>query len=290
VRLAPVGEDVLIAYRSGRNAVIVQLLTHAGGQFQGRWRTLVEPGVWINRVRLTSGTFDPFASLDNQWHLAIDADPQGRSAIAVSLGGTDLPQGHSEYFGEPLDPNLVSGAIITVLDAGGARLRATPVDTHVLSEVHGIRWARDAFILAGRLRTEVRADGGGWDGFIAPVGSDYSTQLQVLDFNLGDVIFDVAALGDGRLVLAGSTGYVQNPSGGSISEAAEPLLAVLPSVGAAPQRVLIPAGPRENQIRTVGAWHDQWLIGGVVNGPGTHSADSDPALLTWDGFLRSQDF
>ena len=96
--------------------------------------------------------------------------------------------------------------------------------------------------------------------------------------------------GDGSIAIAGSTAYVQNPTGGSISESAEPLLAVLPATSGPAKRLPLPAGPRHNQVRTVAAWLHGWVIGGLQNGPGTHSADSDPTLLTCDGFLVAQDF
>jgi hypothetical protein len=139
--------------------------------------------------------------------------------------------------------------------------------------------------------TEERSDGGGWDGFVARVSpGNPATHLQVLDFDRGDVVFDVAALDDGSIAIAGSTAYVQNPTGGSISESAEPLLAVLPAAAAPARRLPLPTGPRQNQVRTVAAWRNGWVIGGLQNGPGTHSADSDPTLLTCDGFLRVQEF
>lgn len=292
VRLAAFGEDLLIAYRTGRNAVVEQLLSYRGGaEFERRWRTVIEPGVPIDMVRLTSGTFDPFGSLDNQWQLVLDVDTRGRSAIAVNLGGTELPSGHREYFGEPLDSALVNGAIVTVLDTDGHRMGATPVDTSVISELHAVHWAGESILLAGRMRTSVRDDGGGWDGFIARVSPGTAlAQLQPPDFDRGDVILDVAPLDDGRIAIAGSTAYVQNPTGGSISESAEPLLAVLPATLGPGQRLSLPAGLRHNQVRTVSAWLQGWVIGGLQNGPGTHSADSDPTLLTCDGFLEAQDF
>jgi hypothetical protein len=291
VRLAPLGEDLVVALRSGRNAVVAQRLSYSGGgNFQRVWRTVVEPGVPIDRVRLTSGTFDPFASLDNQWHLSLDCDERGRIAIAVSLGHTELPAAHANFFGEPVDPELVSGAILTVLSDNGQRVRATVVDTHVLSEVHVVRWVGDAVVVAGRMFTHP-GDAGGWDGFVAKsTAGDSSVEPEALDFDNGDVILDAVGLSDGRIVIAGSTAYSQNPTGGSISESSEPLLAVLPQAGTAVQRLSFPTGPRHNQLRTVAAWRGHWLTGGLQNGPGTHSADADPSLLTCDGFLREQAF
>src|SRR5215831_18803160 len=236
-RLAPIGEDLLATYRTGRNAVIVQRLSFTtAGNFNGSWRTIVEPGVPIYIVRLTGGTFDPFSSLDNQWHVLTDV-AEGRIAVAVRVGGTELTTGHRQFFGEPLDPALVSGAIVTVLDLNGRRLSATPIDTHVPSEVHTLRWSGDMVLLAGRQFTARKDDGTGWDGFLAAIRNGSEAAMQILDFDQGDVILDVATLNDGRIVLVGTTAYTQNPNGGSVSESAESLLAVIPQVGAPPQHV-----------------------------------------------------
>jgi hypothetical protein len=291
VRVAPVGDDLVLALRTGRNAVLVERLAFTGASgFERRWRTLVEPGVPIDVVRLTSGSFDPFASLDNQWHVALDVDEQGRSAVAVTLEHTELPVGHGQYFGESVDPALISGTIVTVVDATGVRLSATVVDTQVSSEVHVVRWVGNAVLVGGRILTTRRSDGGGWDGLLVQVTpGDPVAHLQALDFDRGDVILDVIPLRDGRIAIVGSSGYTQNPTGGSISENADPLLAVLAQIGASAQRVTLTSGPRHNQVRTVGSWDDRYLMGGLQNGPGTHSADGDPALLTCDGFLREQE-
>lgn len=289
VRLAPLGEDLVLVMRTGRNAVVAQRLTFPGaGMWVRSWRTLVEPGVPIDWVRLTGGSFDPFTSLDNQWHVVLDVDAQGRTAIAMNLGHTELPEGHRQYFHEPLDPALFNGVLVTLLGPDGGRLGATALDTQVLSELQVVRWVGGKVLLAGRLLTARRDDGGGWDAYVAQLTPGGGAQLQPLDFDRGDIIFDVAGLADGRIALAGSTGYTQNPDGASVSEDVQPLLAVLPGVGAAAQRLMLPPGPRQNQVRTLAPWLQHFLVGGVQNGPGTHSADADPSLLTWDGFLRMQ--
>ena len=291
VRIAPLGEDLVLALRTGRHAVVAHRMAHAGnGQFTRAWRTLVEPGVFIGAVGLTSGSFDPFNSLDNQWKLSLDVDAQGRSAIAVNLGYTELAEGHAQHFNEPVVRLVEHGTLATQLNAQGQRLGATVIDTRQRSEVHALRWAGDQLLVAGRVRTEQRADGFGWDAYLArlPAGGAAGGSVQVLDFDRGDVILDIAPTGDGRLLLAGATGYWQNPAGGSISEDAQPLLALVPAAGGPATRLGTTAGPRHNQLRTLGPWQGRWLIGGFENGPGTHSADADANKLTADGHLRDR--
>jgi hypothetical protein len=291
VRIAPLGEDLVIALRTGRHAVVAHRLAHGGnGQFTRSWRTLVEPGVFIGAIGLTSGTFDPFNSLDNQWKLSLDVDAQGRSAIAVNLGYTELAEGHAQHFNEAAVRQVEHGLLATQLNAQGQRLGATVVNTLQRSEVHALRWAGDQLLVAGRVRTTNPPDGFGWDAYLArlPAGGGAGGSVQVLDFGRGDVILDIAPTADGRLLLAGATGYAQNPAGGSISEDAQPLLALVPAAGGNATRLSAHAGPRHNQVRSLAPWQGRWLIGGFENGPGTHSADADPNRLTADGHLRDR--
>jgi len=143
------------------------------------------------------------------------------------------------------------------------------------------------FLLVGRVLSEVRSDGTGWDAFTAWVGQDGATgPYSVLDVDQGDVLFDVAALPGGRYLALGTTGYVQNPSGESISEAAQPLLALLNRDGTLAQNITYSGGARHNQLTTIAPLNGHWLLGGMINGPGTHSGDAQRELIVADGFLR----
>jgi len=86
--------------------------------------------------------------------------------------------------------------------------------------------------------------------------------------------------------VAGFSGYTQNPAGASISEGANALLAQLDAEGRLLQRLALPAAPRHNQLRSLSPWQGTWLLGGLADGPGTHSADTDPSLLRHDGYVR----
>ena len=95
-----------------------------------------------------------------------------------------------------------------------------------------------------------------------------------------------AQLPGGRYLALGTTGYVQNPSGASISEAAQPLLVVLNSDGSLAQNLGYTGGARHNQLTTIAPLNGRWLLGGMINGPGTHSGAADRKLVVADGFLR----
>jgi AraC-like DNA-binding protein len=288
-RVAAIGEDAALVLRTGRNAVVAYRLGYsATAGFITQWRRIVEPGVTIGGIGLTSGTFDPFGGLDNQWRVTMDVNAEGQIAVAVAIGLTEIVDGHSQHFNEPLDPAIGNGVLLTQIAPNGARMTTTVVDTVKKSEIHAIRWVGDTVALAGRVRSEIVPDGTGWDGYVTLVqpATRRVTAYRTVHVDRGEVIFDIAPLSGGRLLVGGSAGYIQNPSGGSISEEATPLLAVLDAQGRLIRRVPFAAGPRHNQIRSIAGWKGNLLIAGFDNGPGTHSADSNPALLTADGFLE----
>ncbi len=288
-RLAAVGEDLVLGLRTGRHAVLLHQLGYsAAAGFQKQWRSLVEPGVHIGTRGLFSGSFDPFKALDHQWRLLLDADAQGRIAVAVSLMDTDLIEGHGQHFGETLDPTAAYGLLLSQFSASGQRLGTLLINTRQRSEPHALRWVGDRIAVAGRVRSQQTAEG--WDAYLAlvPAGSQALAAYRVLDFEQGDIIFDIAPLADGRMLVSGSSGYTQNPMGASVSEAAAPLLALLASDGTLIRRVSVAAGPRHNQLRSLAPWGQGYLLGGMVNGPGTHSADADLNLLKADGWVAER--
>jgi hypothetical protein len=288
VRMAPVGENLVVALRTGRNAVVAYRLEFAQpGGFSRTWRTLVEPGVSMFGIGITSGTFDTFNALENHFHVHLDADGQGNIAVAVA-GRPDfaLFAAHADFFHEPTA--VTSGLLVSRLGANGQRLGTTPIDTTQVSELHGVRLNGNDIGLVGRVFSQQLPDGSGWNAYAAHVDRTSGALLnyRVVDIDRGEILFDIAPLAPGRFLVAGAAGYTQNPTGASVSEQSTPLLAVLESDGTLRQRIDFTAGARQNQLRSVVARGDHWLVGGLVNGPGTHSGDGNPALITADGFAR----
>jgi hypothetical protein len=290
-RLVPLGESVLLVLRTGRNATVAYRLdVDANGTYRRAWRTLVEPGASILLQGITSGTFDVFGQLQNHLRVFIDVDATG----VLAIGLVEVPmsnftfRAHVDYFNDPISAS--TGILLTRVETeNGRRLGSTVIDTRQRAELQGLRASSQGFALVGRVLSEVRPDGTGWDAFAAYVAQDGSLgPYQTVDVDRGDVLFDIAQLPSGRYLALGTTGYVQNPTGASISESAQPLLVLLGSDGSLVQSLSFPAGPRHNQLTTVARMDRGWLLGGMVNGPGTHSGDTDRALLVADGFLRER--
>lgn len=287
-RMVPLGEGIALVLRTGRNAIVAYgFIPDAAGSPRLKWRTLVEPGSSIDGVFLSSGSFDTFGQLQN--HVAVHLDVDGNGTLAVAAVKSPFRsfvfEAHTAYFGEAIDANV--GVLVTrIAGADGRRLGSTVIDTRELAELHGMRATGDGFSFVGRVRTEVRPDGGGWDAFVARVAANGSlASYKVVDVDRGDILFDIAALPGGRYFALGTSGYVQNPSGASISEETQPLLLLLGGDGSIARQIPVADGPRQDQLRTIESLAGRWLVGGMRNGPGTHSGDGDARLIAADGFL-----
>lgn len=289
ITVAPVGEDLVVALRTGRNATVAYRFNHpASGGFTRTWRTLAEPGFSVFAIGITSGTFDTFDALANHWQVRVDADEAGNVAVAgLSLEfSAPLFATHQRYFGDPIA--AANGVLVTRIGPDGTRVGSTAIDTGRVSGLHGLRIQGDDVVAVGRVFTARRADGGGWDAYFARVSRSTGVlaAYRAVDVDQGEILFDATALGQGRWLVAGASGYTQNPDGASVFELAAPLLAVLEADGSLRARLPFAAGPRINELRSLAPLGSHWLVGAMVNGPGTHSGDGDRALISADGIVR----
>ena len=151
--------------------------------------------------------------------------------------------------------------------------------------------ARRRLVLVGRVSTApLPEDGHGWNGFLVHlVDGETAPRLRVeVDLERSAALSDVAAHGEAGWVVAGRSGYWQNPRGASISEEATSELLLLDGAGAVHRRRTLPQGARHNAalgLAPLPGRAKRYLVGGLSNGPGSHSADGDPALLQADGWL-----
>ncbi|HET9933982.1 MAG TPA: hypothetical protein VFQ35_24935, partial [Polyangiaceae bacterium] len=288
-RLQPLGEQVVIATRTGRHSVIAYRYDFRDAHFEPEMRALVVPPVSMYGVGLTGGSHDTFGQLDTQFavHLAVD----DASTIYVAVqhphdGSANLVKAHKKVFGEDLvgDPDSLD-IYVTRLALDGTRLGTSVVGTPELDELYGLRAGKSAAYVAGR--KEYWNDAGtGFDALAAEVdGKTGAVRVTELDVDRSDIAFDVAPLSDAELLIVGASGYSQNPHGASVSEESQGFAYVL-AEGGAKRALLVPNRQRHNEVRSLARDADgRWFSAGMLDGPGTHSGDADATLVRADGFL-----
>jgi len=215
------------------------------------------------------------------------ADASGNLHVAVA-STEDVLASHDAFFGENLgagaDPASFDfgTAIVTRISAQGRRSGAHLLGIPGLRKrLLNLRVAGDAVVLVGRVKTGDQP--GSWDGWIlsADAASGAVRYERNVDVQEGDMFWDAAPLGGGRLLAVGSTNYTQNPSGLSVSDARDPLALVLDASGKVEQRIELPSGPagRGNEAMAVATAGDRFAISGVHNAPGTHAPVFSDAYL-----------
>jgi len=116
---------------------------------------------------------------------------------------------------------------------------------------------------------------GSWDAWLlsAATATSEVRYERAIDVQDGDMFWDAAPLGGGRLLAVGSTAYTQNPAGLSVSDARDALGLVLDPLGKVEKRIQLPAGPagRGNEGMSVSVRAGEAAISGVQNAPGTHA-------------------
>lgn len=286
-RLVASGEDLLAVVRWANNAVQAFRLSLDGGTLAQRWAAWVEPPAPLFPVGIIGGGFDNFHQEDSSTfvHAAVDGDDD--LYVAVESTADVLPA-HDAFFGEDLmskaDPEHFDfgAAILTRVDGAGGRSRAALLGSPGRARrLLNLRVASDAVLLVGRVRTG--DEPGSWDGWILSSRPTGEVRYErVVDVQGGDMFWDVAPLGGGRILAVGSTDYTQNPVGLSVSDARDALGLVLDAAGHVERRLALPSGTagRGNEAMSVSVGdRGEVAISGVENAPGTHAPVFSDAFL-----------
>jgi len=295
-RIVAQGEDLFAVVRWANNAVQAFRLGFEGGSWKESWAAWVEPAAPLFAVGIIGGGFDNFHQGDTPFFVHADVDGAGNLLVGVVSSEDVLPR-HDAFFGEDLmsQANPASFdfgvAVVTRISAQGirspARLLGSPGTSKKLLN---LKVAGDSVVLVGRVKTGDQP--GSWDGWIlasqATTGEvEYERNV---DVQQGDMFWDAAALGGGRVLAVGSSNYTQNPVGLSVSDTRDALAVVLDASGQVEKRILLPGGPagRGNEAMSVGVVDGNRIaISGVQNAPGTHAAVYSDAFLDLRGLDAS---
>jgi len=193
---------------------------------------------------------------------------------------------HSEYFGEPIAAS--TGALLTrVASSDGRRVGSTVIDTHNLAELHGVRATPGGFVLVGRVLSEV-AIRREWLGCVPCV---LSAAMALPVRTVWSMSIEATCCSMSRCCLAGdisrwgTSGYLPEPIWREYIRSGAATVGAANSDGSLAQNLGYTGGARHNQLTTIASRNGRWLLGGMINGPGTHSGDADRKLIVADGFL-----
>ena len=291
-RVAAQDEVAVLATRTGRNSVVAYRLSYNDdGAFSVLSRAVVVPPVSIAPIGLNGGSYDTFGLVNAQYAVHLAVGPDAFIYVGVrypDISSAALLKAHKSVFDETLvgDPDALD-SYVTRLSATGERLGTSVVTTPGPDELQTLRPVTGGVYVGGRTE-HWNAQGTGFDVIVAHISASTGmVNTRELDVDAGDVAFDVAPIDGSALLVVGASGYTQNPHGASVSEPSQGFARVWSTAGQT-KAIQLPQGPRHNEARLVVEYGaGQFLIGGMIDGPGTHSADADSNLLRASGYLVS---
>ena len=288
-RVAAAGDDDVLAVRADDNSVRGLRYTPDGAGYRMVWDVVIEPANDLLAGGLTSGSYDTFGQMREPFRAYVDVGADAAVWVGVAVDpASGLLDAHNAAFGDDLGfvagPQPSSDLLVTRLDSAGRRLFSRVVGTPWRDQVYGMRAVGPGLLVVGRSSTRPGV-AGGWDGLVIRVAEDGTAAARTVDVNAGDILFDADLLSDGRTVAVGGTGYIDNPTGASVSEACSLLAVVL--TDAAQTSLALPSLPRHDHLRTLVVDGTTAWVAGMSNGPGTHSGDSDPSAIRADPFVAT---
>lgn len=291
VRIAAVGDDVVVAAFTWRNSLVAYRLHRGDAGFELRGRTLVEPPAPLLPFLPIGGSFDTFTAIVAWFQPYLAADVDGNAYLALWTNPRRIML-HTQRFGDsllplPTDPGgRASDVTVTKLAPDGTRLWSRVIGTRFEDEPYAIAAGANEVVVTGRSRRNPGNDNTQWDPWLAALdGGGALLASRTLPFDASGILLAVDVDDNGAITAGGSDGWIQNPDGLSVLTFGAKLLFTLPSADGTPARVAVPAGPRHNEIRSVALGTEGVWYAGHEDGPLTHSGDSDPSQIRSTGVV-----
>jgi hypothetical protein len=275
-RLVADGEGAFVGVRIEDHSVSAYRLKWDTTGFSVGPGTLVVPPHIMTPVGLHGGSYDTFGQLSAHYGVFVAVDDDGVGYVGVGhqrLENGAMVKAHAKTFGETLatDPDWLD-AFVTRVSPSGVRMGTTVVGTPNDEQLYALRAGKRGAYALGRSE-RWNAEGTGFDALVAHVDAAGVANVRTFDVAQGDIAFDVLEQTDGSLIVVGASGYRQNPNGASVSEEASAFARVLRPDGTT-SPLNVPTGARHNQARcALPAPNGRFMVGGMQDGPGTHSAD-----------------
>lgn len=303
VRVAGTIDEPTVTLVSEHNAVLAYRFRWNGAGFASMARTLVSPAFAQAPYLPIGASYDNFDAVVHDFSARIASVPSGASYVVVPSNHQRL-RVHNRIFGTQLQPlrsdddllNRPSDLLVSRLRQDGSIewSRLVGIDD-VDDEVYALATDdNERLAVVGRTRRERGRDNSEWHISLHVVRADgQAAYSQTVDVP-GNGIAQAASFGeDGSLFVGGTANWLQNPSGISLYQPGRPLLLQvsfdaqgrpgLPIV----RDDLLPSTLGHAELRAVATTAGRLWLGGLENGPLTHTGDSDPSLIRADGWRFS---
>lgn len=299
VRIGGSSEDLVVSLMTEHNAVLAYRLRWDGVGWQRGARTLVTPAVSVTPYLPDGASYDNFDAVVSPFHARLAVAPEGHAFVAVMLDSARMKQ-HNKIFGTQLSPLRRNGdplyrpsdVLLTRIESDGSRTFAQLVGTpDVDDEIYAVAAGpAGSSAVVGRARRESGRDNTEWNVTVTTLDGEGRTTAAVLYDAADSGIGQSAAFGaDGALWVGGSEGWMQNPSGISLSQDGRPFLLRLEARAGGPaslssRSALLPRTSGHAELRALSVAGDTLWMGGLERAPLTHTGDADRSKIRADGF------
>jgi hypothetical protein len=301
VRIAGTAEEVVVSLLSEDSAVLAYRFRWDGAQLVRGARTLVSPAMAEAPYLPDSPSYDNFDAVVNAFSARLAVTGSGVAYVAMALTYQRMLR-HNAVFGTSYQPlrsdqdrlNRPSDLLITRIERDGtrawSRLAGTP---DVDDEVYALATdAAERVAAVGRSRRERMRDNTEWHATITALDASGGVTAAVVFDTADSGIAQCAAFApDGTLLVGGTEGWLQNPSGISLYQPGRPFLLRLGVDGArgpiepVRQGALLPRTEGHSELLALAVTEDLLWLGGLERGPLTHTGDADRSLVRADGWL-----
>jgi hypothetical protein len=291
VKLVAHDEDVYVVARWRYNEIQAHRLSFENDLFKIDWQKWVEPACYVGAIGIIGGGFDNFHQGDRYYFVYAGIDGQGDLYVAAP-STEELIYNHDLLFNENLmaetDPAVYDFgvAILTKLSSNGDRLYSKLAGRSTNKRLLNMRVTDQGVFLTGRMKMNLNPNG--WDAWVYAADPNGNMIYEsIVDVRDGDMFWDISPLPGGGALAVGTTDYVQNPGGLSVSDARKAAAILLDSQGRKVGEIELPQGPAErgSEAMYVGVLPNGSVIfAGAHNAPGTH------ASVYSDGFIAVRDF
>lgn len=291
VKLVAYGEEVYAVARWRYNEIQAHRLSFEGNGFKTKWQKWVEPPAYVGIIGIIGGGFDNFHQGDRDFFIYAGVDGGGNLYVAAP-STEELILNHDHYFGENLiastDPaNYDFGvAILTKFSSNGDRIFAKIASNSRQKRLLNMRVTDEGVFMAGRMKMNMEPNG--WDAWAYAADLNGNVMYDnTIDIRDGDMFWDINPLAGGGALAVGTTDYVQNPSGLSVSDARKAAAIFLDAQGNKVREVELPQGPEARGSEAIDV---EVLPNGSVIFAGAHNAPGTHAQVYSDGFIAVRDF